>query len=96
MALTPENIDKAFVALASAGYRPKQPITGSQFADAELRDSWRRDKQMLVLQFWADEKPGVDVFVHEPFDLEKNMGRPLWRRWGMEWSPGSFLLSLCW
>jgi hypothetical protein len=74
VALTPENIEQAFVALASAGYRPKQPITGSQFADAELRDSWRRDKQMLVLQFWADEKPGVDVFVYEPFDFEKEYG----------------------
>ena len=74
VALTPENIEKAFVALASAGYRPKQPVTGSQFADAELRDSWRRDKQMLVLQFWADEKPGVDVFVYEPFDFEKEYG----------------------
>ena len=74
VALTPENIEKAFVALASAGYRPKQPNTGSQFADAELRDSWRRDKQMLVLQFWAVEKPGVDVFVYEPFDFEKEYG----------------------
>ena len=71
VALAPENIEKAFVALASAGYRPKQPITGSQFADAELRDSWRRDTQILVLQFWADEKPRVDVFVYEPFDFDK-------------------------
>jgi predicted nucleotidyltransferase len=74
VALTAENIENAFVALASAGYRPKQPITGPQFADSELRESWRRDKQMLVLQFWADEKPGVDVFVYEPFDFEKEYG----------------------
>jgi hypothetical protein len=74
VALTAENIEKAFMALASVGYRPKQPITSSQFADAELRETWRRDKQMLVLQFWADEKPGVDVFVYEPFDFEKEYG----------------------
>jgi hypothetical protein len=29
---------------------------------------------MLVLQFWADEKPGVDVFVYEPFDFQKEYG----------------------
>jgi hypothetical protein len=74
VALTPENIEGAFGALASVGYRPKQPITGSQFANQELRESWRRDKQMLVLQFWADEKPGVDVFVYEPFDFQKEYG----------------------
>jgi hypothetical protein len=74
VALTPENIEAAFEALASVGYRPKQPITGAQFADRELRESWRRDKQMLVLQFWADEKPGVDVFVYEPFDFQKEYG----------------------
>lgn len=74
VALTPENIEAAFEALASVGYRPKQPITGAQFAVRELRESWRRDKQMLVLQFWADEKPGVDVFVYEPFDFQKEYG----------------------
>ena len=74
VALTPENIEAAFEALASVGYRPKQPITSAQFADRELRERWRRDKQMLVLQFWADEKPGVDVFVYEPFDFQKEYG----------------------
>lgn len=69
--LTQANIEAAFEALALAGYHPKQPITGAQFADRELRESWRRDKKMLVLQFWADGKPGVDVFVYEPFDFEQ-------------------------
>lgn len=30
---------------------------------------------MLVLQFWADDKPGVDIFVYEPFDFEAEFGK---------------------
>jgi hypothetical protein len=73
--LSSENIRAAFRALESVGYRPRQPITAEQFADEELRESWRREKHMLVLQFWADDKPGVDVFVYEPFDFEAELGR---------------------
>lgn len=75
--LSSDNIRVAFKALESIGYRPRQPITADQFADEELRESWRREKHMLVLQFWADEKPGVDVFVYEPFDFEAELERAL-------------------
>ena len=75
--LSAGNIRAAFKALESAGYRPRQPITADQFADKELRESWRREKHMLVLQFWADDKPGVDVFVYEPFDFDAELGRAL-------------------
>ena len=69
--LKQDNVVRVFEALASIGYQPKQPITGEQFADQHLRESWRSEKGMLVLQFWADGKPGVDVFVYEPFDFEQ-------------------------
>jgi hypothetical protein len=75
--LSSENIRAAFRALESVGYRPRQPITAEQFADEELRESWRREKHMLVLQFWADDKPGVDVFVYEPFDFEAELAKAL-------------------
>ena len=75
--LSSGNILAAFKALESIGYRPRQPITAEQFADTELRESWRREKHMLVLQFWADDKPGVDVFVYEPFDFEAEFDQAL-------------------
>jgi hypothetical protein len=69
--LVPENIERAFRALASLGYRPHAPVTAAQFADPAVRASPIRDKEMKVLQFWSDahrETP-VDVFVIEPFDF---------------------------
>lgn len=77
--LLPENIKRAFQALASLGYRPRVPITASQFADPAMRESWIRDKGMKVLQFASDahrETP-IDVFVIEPFDFDEEYRRAL-------------------
>lgn len=77
--LIPANIERAFAALASLGYRPSVPITSDQFANRALRESWIRDKGMQVLNFWSDahrETP-VDVFVTEPFDFDAEYGRAL-------------------
>jgi len=77
--LVPNNIERAFLALASLGYRPHVPITAAQFADPALRASFIRDKDMKILQFWSDahrETP-VDVFVIEPFDFVAEYGQAL-------------------
>ena len=66
-------ITNAFAALQQLGYQPRVPITATQFADADLRSEWIRDKGMKVLRFQSDvhrETP-VDLFVSEPFDFEK-------------------------
>lgn len=70
--LSPEDIHKAFQALASIDYLPAVPVTAEQFSDPAIRESWRRDKEMLVLKMWSDhhrETP-LDIFVYEPFDFE--------------------------
>ena len=71
LALEPDNILRAFGALAKQGYRPLVPITAEQFADADLRRRWIRDKGMRVLNFFSDRhrETNVDVFVVEPFDF---------------------------
>ena len=77
--LAPGNIERAFGALASLGYRTQVPISAGQFANPELRAAWIRDKGMVVLKFWSDahrETP-VDVFVAEPFDFDVEFGRAL-------------------
>jgi hypothetical protein len=71
--LVPENIERAFGALATAGYRPSVPIIAAQFADADTRIGWIREKNMQVLQFWSDahrETP-IDMFVSEPFPFDE-------------------------
>ena len=77
--LVPDNIQRAFVALATLGYRPTVPITARQFADATLRESWIREKGMQVLQFWSDEhlETPVDLFVREPFVFDEEYRRAL-------------------
>ena len=77
--LIPENIERAFTALSSLGYKPSVPITAAQFADTKQRESWIRDKGMQVLQFWSDEhrETPIDVFVSEPFDFVEEYGRAL-------------------
>jgi hypothetical protein len=63
---------RAFQALAQIGYRPAVPITAEQFADASLREQWRREKGMQVLKFWSDQHPEtpLDIFAAEPFDFQ--------------------------
>ena len=67
------NIVPAFSALASLGYRPIVPVTAAQFADPAQRDSWAREKGMVVLNFHSElhRSATVDVFVSLPFDFAK-------------------------
>lgn len=73
IALDPLNIVRAFERLATLGFRPAVPVTPEQFADAELRQQWTRDKGMRVLNFFSDRhrETNVDVFVTVPFDFER-------------------------
>ena len=70
VALDPLNVLTAFSSLAKAGYRPKVPVTAADFSDVGTRERLVREKNMIVLQFWRDESPDVDVFVREPFDFD--------------------------
>ena len=71
--LKPENIVAAWEAMEKIGYRARIPVSGKDFADDKKRELWRREKGMLVLQFWSDEhrRTQVDVFVREPFDFDR-------------------------
>ncbi len=66
-----ETILRAFQALAAVGYRPAVPITAEQFADRNMRETWKREKGMKVLKFWSDQhrETPLDVFIDEPFDF---------------------------
>ena len=84
----PEQIRRAFSALAAIGYVPSVPIAAEQFADPVCRQDWITSKQMTVLRFWSDahrETP-LDVFVTEPFDFQTEYRNAVL----MESSPGLF------
>ena len=78
--LEPENIVRGLRALTAIGYNLKIPVTPEQFADAKLREDWRRNKEMVLLQLWSDvhRRTPIDVFVYEPFDFEKEYARAKW------------------
>jgi hypothetical protein len=86
VALEPRNIESALLVLGKIGYRPKIPVTAAQFADRALRESWIRDKNMVVLQLWSDDhrRTPVDIFVQEPFPFSEEATRAVHR----EVSPG--------
>ena len=71
--LKPENIEAAWEAMERIGYRARIPVSGKDFADEKKRELWRKEKGMLVLQFWSDEhrRTQVDVFVREPCDFDR-------------------------
>lgn len=77
--LSERDIVSAFHALEQIDYRPSNPVTAQDFANPILRETWRREKGMLVLKMWSDrhrETP-LDIFVYEPFDFEAEYGRAL-------------------
>ncbi len=66
------NLEKAVNALGETGFRPRAPVPLIQFADAEIRESWIREKGLTVFSLWSPGRPGfeLDLFVREPFDFE--------------------------
>lgn len=79
IALEPANIIAAFEALATLGYKPLVPVTAEQFANAQLREQWIRDKGMQVLNLYSDlhRETTLDVFVTEPFDFGEEYDKAL-------------------
>jgi hypothetical protein len=78
--LQPKNITLALRTLQAAGWRMSVPVTPEEFANAKLRESWRKEKNMIVLKLWSDAHPRtpIDVFVYEPFDFKKEFARAQW------------------
>jgi hypothetical protein len=78
--LQPENIKRALHVLQSAGWRMSIPVTAADFANPKLRETWRKEKNMIVLKLWSDEhrRTPIDIFVYEPFDFKIEFARAKW------------------
>ncbi len=74
-----ENLKKALEALKNLGFEPAVPVPIEAFANPVARDSWIRDKNLLVFSLWHPQRPGfqVDLFAEEPFDFEETYSRAL-------------------
>lgn len=78
--LEPENIKRGLRVLQAVGYQTSVPITPEEFANPELRETWRKEKNMVVLKLWSDvhRRTPIDVFVYEPFDFESEYASAKW------------------
>jgi hypothetical protein len=71
--LRPDNVRRAMRALESLGYRPVAPVQAQDFADPKIRQTWIREKNMVVFGLQSDQHldTPIDVFVSEPFDFDQ-------------------------
>jgi len=76
------NVERAFDALASAGYRPTLPVTAADLSDPHVRSRLVRERNLQVLRFHSDTYPEtpVDVFAGEPFDYADECVRAVVRQ----------------
>jgi len=77
VALDPDNAAAAVSALAQLGYRPRAPVAGAEFADAEVRRGWIEEKGLTVFSLWSPEHAAteIDLFVREPFPFDEAWAR---------------------
>lgn len=63
---------RAIEALLALDLKPRLPVDPLQFADAEIRTGWIRDKHMTVFTMFDPATPGfvVDLFAESPGDFE--------------------------
>ena len=68
----PEALQRAVAALAGLGYRPRAPVEFGEFADAEKRDRWAREKGLTVFSTFSAEHRAteLDLFLKPPFDFD--------------------------
>ena len=79
--LQPANLRRALDALAVLGYQPVLPVKGDDFCDATTRETWIREKHMVVFQLHSEQhrETRIDLFVTEPFDFQAEYaGARIW------------------
>lgn len=69
--LIPERTLRVLQALQELGYRPNIPVRAADFSDPQVRESWVRDKGMMVFQMHSDEsRVTVDIFARYPIAFD--------------------------
>ncbi|MGH8018595.1 MAG: nucleotidyl transferase AbiEii/AbiGii toxin family protein [Opitutaceae bacterium] len=73
VSLDDANVKLAMETLEKQGFRPKVPVNAIDFADPAKRESWIREKHMLVFQMISGRHPSVaiDIFSSEPFPFDR-------------------------
>ena len=76
-----DNLLRGLNALEKVGYKPRLPVTNEQLANAQTRESWIKDKNMMVFPLWNPSEANgivIDVFVKCPFDFADEYAKIKW------------------
>lgn len=74
-----DNLQRGLQALKDLGFQPVVPVPLEAFADPVIRESWIREKNLVVFSLWHPERQGfqIDLFASEPFDFQEVYERAL-------------------
>jgi hypothetical protein len=62
---------RAIEELEKIGYQPQAPVHAKDFANQATRETWARDRGMIVFSLYSEKNPVVvDVFARAPIDFE--------------------------
>jgi len=66
-----ENLDKLVSILKELGYKPRVPVKLEDFINAENREKWRKEKNMVMFTVVNPDLPfqEVDIFLSNPIDF---------------------------
>jgi hypothetical protein len=72
-----DNLERALTTIQELGFEPRVPVPLKAFADPQIRETWRQEKNMTVFSLGHPHHPGfaLDLFVQEPFDFDAAYGR---------------------
>ena len=76
-----DNLLRGLNALERVGYKSRLPVAKEQIADAQTRETWIKEKNMMVFPLWnpSHEKGMViDIFVKCPFDFADEYAKAKW------------------
>lgn len=78
------NAERAVRVLTSMGLKPRAPVDPIQFANTEIRQTWIRDKNMMVFSFFdpKDSFLTIDLFVEYPVEFEGLFERSVVKKLG--------------
>ena len=73
------NVQRGLWVLRHLGFQPVVPVPLEEFANPATRESWIREKNLVVFSLWHPERQGfqVDLFATEPFNFQEVYSRAL-------------------
>ena len=74
------NVSKGLNALLDIGYQMSIPAKPEDFANPEMRESWRQTKGMITLKLWSDQHERTPVDISSTNLLISQKNTPLLRR----------------